>query len=187
MPESPFPMTLPGGAMLMGEPCAGGLGAQRAALAGMTGREGWPEITRNAHGKPLFSAGATEHGHCSLSHGGGWVIAARAPVAIGVDVEAPAERLEKVRRRFVGPLDQAVIGHFGDSLDTLCRLWTAKEAAFKVFGTGVDFLTGLQWTQVGDHGATVQATVQGALLDIRWCRLATPDAWMAVALVRESL
>ena len=109
-----------------------------------------------------------------------------AAVAIGVDVEAPAERLEKVRRRFVGPLDQAVIGHFGDSRDTLCRLWTAKEAAFKVFGTGVDFLTGLQWTRVGDHDATAKATVQGALLDIRWQKLATPDAWVAVALARKS-
>ena len=177
-------MTLHGGAVLMGEPCAGDLGAQRAAMAGMTGREGWPEITRNTHGKPQFSARETVHGQCTLSHGGGGAIAARAPVAIGIDVEAPEVRLEKVRRRFVGPLDQAVINHFGDSLDTLCRLWSAKGAAFKVFGTGVDFLTGLQWPQVGDHGATAKATVQGALLDIRWCRLATPDAWMAVALAQ---
>ena len=169
------------GCELIARRAVGTLAEQRAALAAMMADAGWPEPTREDSGRPRMG-----DGFCSLSHGGSWVAAVRGDRLVGVDVEGATERLRKVRARFVGPADQPVLEQFGDTLDTLCRLWTAKEAAFKVFGTGVDFLTGLQWTQVGDHGATAKANVQGALLDIRWQKLATPDAWVAVALSRKS-
>ena len=179
MPESRLLMALAHNAALIGEPCGGPISTQRAALKAMMDRAKWPEPTRLANGKPVVN-----EGHCSLSHGGGWVIAAQSPLPIGVDVEAVEERLERARRRFVGPQDQPVIDVMGDNLGTLCRIWTAKEAAFKVFGTGVDFLTGLRWENVGTEAATATAVDQGVTLDITWYTLADPKAVLAVAQVR---
>lgn len=182
MPANPFPMTLPGGVALLGEPCAGALQEQRAALAHLLSAFGWPEIRRSAEGKPLL-----EKGHCSLSHGGGWVTAARGEAPVGIDVEAPGPRLEKVRRRFVGPEDHSVVHHFGDGLATLCRLWTAKEAVYKVFGSGVDFLSGIEWLDVHDHGATVRARAQDQRLELIWMHLTEPEAWVAVAFMEDPI
>ena len=80
-------------------------------------------------------------------------------------------------------LDGLVAHQFGDALDTLCRLWTAKEAVFKAFGTGVDFLTGIAWTQVSDDGARLIAVQHDVELILRWEALDGPEAttWMALA------
>ena len=173
-------MTLPEGAVLIAEPCVGKLEVQRTALKALWNRQGWPEWQHLANGKPVLAA---PHEHCSLSHGGGWVAATLSPVPIGIDVEAPGERLERARRRYAGPADQLVFEHFGDNLDTLCRLWTAKEAAFKVMGTGVDFLTGLEWLEVHPDHAEVKLTAQSHHLRISWNRLNHPKAWLATAVM----
>ena len=109
--------------------------------------------------------------------------AVRGDRPVGVDVEGATERLRKVRARFVGPVDQPVLEQFGDTLDALCRLWTAKEAVFKAFGTGVDFLTGIEWTQVSDNGARLVAVQHDVELTLRWQGLDGPEAttWMALA------
>lgn len=166
--------------MLIGEPCSGDLNTQRKALSALMDRSGWPATEKNGLGQPVLPTG-----FCSLSHGGGWVVGACSEAPIGIDVEAAGQRLEKVRRRFAGPADQPVLDHFGDSLDTLCRLWTAKEAVFKVFGTGVDFLTGLEWTEVTDSMARVKAVAQNVELELLWHHLQDPQAWMAVATARR--
>lgn len=181
MPDSPFPMTLQSELTLIGEPCVGNLQAQQAALRALIKRSDWPEWSTTTNGKPVWEAG-----HLSLSHGGGWVIAARGKSPIGVDVETASERLQRARRKYVGPADQAVLDLHGDNLDALCRIWTAKEAAFKVFGTGVDFLTGLQWEWLKADEATVLATAQKAQLHITWHRLEQPDAWLATARAVET-
>ena len=180
MPESRPLMALGHNAALIGEPCGGPISEQRAALKAMMDRAGWPEPARLPNGKPVVS-----EGHCSLSHGGGWIIAAQSPSPIGVDVEAAEDRLERARRRFVGPQDQPVFDVMGENLGTLCRIWTAKEAAFKVFGTGVDFLTGIQWTRVSDDGAHLIAVQQDVELALRWAPLDGPSAttWLALAVV----
>lgn len=180
MPEKPLSMTLADHAALIGEPCEGPISDQRATMDALLQRSGWPKPSRLHNGKPVL-----DQGHCSLSHGGGWVFAAQSPVPIGIDVEAVAQRLQKARRRFVGSADQPVLDAFGDNLDTLCLLWTAKEAAFKVFGSGLDFLTGLQWSDIHGHSARAEATVQGVTLDISWQQLENPNAWLAVAMNNE--
>ena len=136
---------------------------------------------RLPNGKPIV-----EHGHCSVSHGGGWVFAAHSPVPIGIDVEAATPRLQKARRRFVGPADQPVLDFSATTSTPCARLWTAKEAAFKVFGSGLDFLTGLEWkvrTQplCARNGNSFRAWT----LDISWQQLSSPTAWLAVALNNE--
>ena len=168
------------GCELIARAATGTLADQRAALAALMAEAEWPEPTREDSGRPRMGAG-----FCSLSHGGGWVTAVRSDAPVGVDVEGATERLRKVRARFVGPADQPVLDQFGDSLDTLCRLWTAKEAVFKVFGTGVDFLTGIQWKQVSDDGAHLIAVQQGAELALRWAPLDGPRAttWLALAVL----
>ena len=179
MPESRPLMALGHNAALIGEPCGGPISEQRAALKAMMDRAGWPEPARLPNGKPVVS-----EGHCSLSHGGGWIIAAQSPSPIGVDVEAAEDRLERARRRFVGPQDQPVLDVLGENLDALCRIWTAKEAVFKVFGTGFDFLTGLRWEEVKDESATATAVVQGVTLNISWHTLTKPEAVLAIAQAR---
>lgn len=183
MPDSSFPMTLLEGAVLIAEPCVGKLELQRAALKALWERQGWPAWQHLANGKPVLAA---PNEYCSLSHGGGWVAAAHSPVPIGIDVEAPSERLERARRRYAGPADALVLDHFGDNLDTLCRLWTAKEAAFKVFGTGVDFLTGLEWIDLSRDKAEVRLTAQSQHLHIHWNLLQEPQAWLATAVMASN-
>jgi phosphopantetheinyl transferase len=180
MPDKPTPMTPGAQAALIGEPFNGALAAQRATLDALLLRSGWDLPTRLPNGKPVL-----EKGYCSLSHGGGWVIAGQSSLPIGIDVEAPGLRLQNVRRRFVGPADQPVLDAFGDNIDTLCMLWTAKEAAFKVFGTGLDFLTGLEWREIRGHSARARATTQGVSLEVTWNRLSDPKAWLAIALQSE--
>ena len=163
---------------LIARQASGTLTEQRAALAALMVDAGWPEPTREDSGRPRMG-----DGFCSLSHGGSWVVAVRGDRPVGVDVEGATERLRKVQARFVGPADQPVLEPFGDTLDTLCRLWTAKEAVFKAFGTGVDFLTGIAWTQVSDDGARLIAVQHDVELILRWEALDGPEAttWMALA------
>ncbi len=170
-------MTLATQAALIGEPCNGPLSEQRATLDALLRRSEWPKPSRLPNGKPIF-----DDAHCSFSHGGGWVFAAQSALPIGIDVEAAAPRLQNARRRYVGPADRPVLEAFGDNLDTLCKLWTAKEAAFKVFGSGLDFLTGLEWRSVSPDSARALATTQGVMLDISWQQLTDPKAWIAVAI-----
>ena len=158
---------------------AGGtLAQQRAALSGLIAESGWTHPTKEDSGRPRMGPL-----HCSLSHGGGWVAAARGPKPVGIDVEGATDRLVHVRRRFVGEADQPVIDHFGDDLNTLCRLWTAKEAVFKAFGTEVDFLTGIRWNEVQADGAHLTALRQQQPMTLRWTALdsnGTP-VWLAIA------
>ncbi|MDC0600308.1 4'-phosphopantetheinyl transferase superfamily protein [Flavobacteriales bacterium] len=158
VPETEFPV--------IGLPALGGIDEQRATMSILLQQHGWPEPSKEDTGRPRLG---TEY--CSLSHGGGWVAAARSPTPIGIDLEEASSRLEKVRRRYVGPHDQPVLDQFGDSLTTLCKIWTAKEAAFKVFGTGVDFLNGLTWTSVHPHSAQLTAVSQNQPLILRWHNL----------------
>jgi len=166
------------GCELIARQALGTLAEQRAALAALIANAGWPEPTREDSGQPRMG-----DRFCSLSHGGGWVAAVRGDRPVGVDVEGATERLRKVRARFVGPADQPVLEQFGDSLDTLCRLWTAKEAVFKAFGTKMDFLTGIEWTQVSNDGAKLTALQHGVELTLRWEALEGPgmSSWMALA------
>ena len=154
---------------VIGCPVFGSLAAQRTALDQLLDKEQWPKPEREATGRPRMGSE-----FCSLTHGGGWAWATRSNHPIGIDVEATSPRMERVRSRFVGPQDQPVLDWFGDNPDTLCRIWTAKEAAFKVFGTGIDFLTGLRWTEVHDHGAQLFAVQQSRALTLHWKWLDAP-------------
>jgi len=182
MPGIPFSMPLADGPHpVVGCPAVGDIRTQRAALADLLDRTGWPAAHKEATGRPRMGAD-----HCSFSHGGGWAMAARHARPIGIDVEAASERLLNVAPRFCGDLDQPVLAHFGEGRDTLCRLWTAKEAVFKAFGTSVDFLTGIEWTDIQDSEAHLLAVQHQRHVHLTWHPLpGAPDlnpVWLAVAI-----
>ena len=169
------------GCDIVARAASGPLAAQRTALTALIEAAGWDAPTKEETGRPRLG-----EDHCSLSHGGGWVVAARSGHPVGVDVERAAERMQRVRRRFVGPADQSVLDAFGDNLDTLCRLWTAKEAVYKVFGTAVDFLRGIEWQHVNAEGARLIALQHRAQVDLHWKRLGNTanGIWLAAAVVQ---
>lgn len=168
------------GCDIIARTASGPLAAQRTALAALIEAEGWDAPTREETGRPRLG-----EDYCSLSHGGGWVVAARSKRPVGVDVELAAERMHRIRRRFVGPADQPVLDAFGDDLDTLCRLWTAKESVYKVFGTAVDFLTGIEWQGVHAEGARITALQHSSAVDLHWKRLGDPadGIWLTAAVL----
>jgi len=69
--------------------------------------------------------------HFSLSHGGSWAVCAVGETPLGVDVELPRCSIA-VARRWFHPEEVAA----AEDPDSLCRLWTAKEAFVKALGTG---------------------------------------------------
>lgn len=175
--RNPAPLDL-NGCEIIARKADGHLAQQREAMATLLRDAGWPNPTKEASGRLRMG-----DLHCSLSHGGGWVAAVRGKQPVGVDVEEATDRLTKVRRRFVGPADRPILARFGDNLDSLCRLWTAKEAVFKTFGTAVDFLTGIDWDEVQEDGARLTAIQHGIRLELRWVELESADGptWLAVA------
>ena len=52
-------------------------------------------------------------------------------VPIGIDIEKPREQLLNIRDRF---LNQQEADYAGEDLEILCKLWTGKEALYKLYG-----------------------------------------------------
>lgn len=87
-------------------------------------------FTSNPWGKPLLAE--AEHLQFSLSHSGNWVVCAVADHPVGVDLEYP-RCSAAIARRYFHPLEAI----HGDNPDSLCRIWTAKEAFVKALGVGL--------------------------------------------------
>lgn len=94
-------------------------------------------IGYNPNGAPVLEGMEC---HISISHTGKYVcIALSDKDSVGVDVERYANKVERVRARFLGDDEKA------DSLDQLLTLWSAKEAVFKLIQKeGVDFKRNLR-------------------------------------------
>jgi len=77
-------------------------------------------------------------GFLSLSHGGGWAVAAYHPLLpVGIDVEAPRGQLERVIARVASEREVAELDH--------ATVWGAKEAVYKAAG-----IKGLDWKKETD-------------------------------------
>lgn len=85
-------------------------------------------------GKPVVESDA----HISITHSGNVVGMMRAETACGLDLERVHERVRKVTKKFLS--DDELRAHENDSAENLARLWTAKEAMFKVHGTDTVFM-----------------------------------------------
>lgn len=109
--------------------------AVRAALRQMAG-DGL-EIAYLPTGKPYLAGGGW---HIGISHTRGYaaVILGKRPVS--VDIEQYAQRVRRVRERFLRP-DEEVRPYLGDDTWSLLLHWSAKEAVCKMTGdTSIDFL-----------------------------------------------
>lgn len=87
-------------------------------------------FTFNPWGKPMLED--MEQLHFSLSHSDSWTVCAIADHPVGVDAELP-RCSGAIARRYFHP-QEAV---YADDPDSLCRIWTAKEAFVKALGVGL--------------------------------------------------
>ena len=92
------------------------------------------ELSYEPTGKPVVSNGR----HISISHSGDIVVMMESAAACGTDIEKIHPRVEKVKRKFLS--DDELHLYAGASTEELTRLWTAKEAMFKVHGSDTVFM-----------------------------------------------
>jgi 4'-phosphopantetheinyl transferase EntD len=95
---------------------------------------------------------AGEQYHFSISHFGSFAAAIASPTQrVGVDVEKTSPTIEKIRNKFLSPLESDIafdgIEKSGHRLRQLTLLWSAKESIFKWYSLGqVNFKEHIRWT-----------------------------------------
>jgi phosphopantetheinyl transferase len=80
--------------------------------------------------------------HFSISHCGDYAAAIVSKEnRVGVDIEMPQEKIQKIRHKFLAAGEQQMLSTLPlDPLDTLTMAWSIKEAMFKWYAAGkVDF------------------------------------------------
>ena len=89
----------------------------------------------SAQGKPHLESGP----HFNLSHTRhGVAVAISTAQEVGIDLEEVRERPFKFTQRYFTPTEQKAVESADDRTDEIIRIWTAKEAAAKCKGTGID-------------------------------------------------
>lgn len=130
------------------------------------------EIGHRADGSPYLTAGGA---HVSISHSGPFVaLSLSAAARIGIDLEQRGPRALRLREKFLSP------GEYGydepeDAETAALTAWSAKEAAFKLFGRpGISLKNGIRLTHAAGYGASVDIEAElcdGTARAIVNCRL----------------
>jgi len=92
-------------------------------------------LPQKENGKPLLYVSGSENPlPFSITHSHGFAVAAIAPQErfIGIDLEKVAKRIDAWKESFFHPSELTASGD-----DFLTALWTQKEAAVKLLGTGL--------------------------------------------------
>lgn len=107
----------------------------RVVLKKMLGKEFY--IFYEKSGKPFL---LDKCYNISISHSGGWVAVAIHPfLYIGVDIECPTEKIQRLYKRFLSEEEQKDLLN-GTDIRQLQIAWSAKEALYKIIGKeAVDF------------------------------------------------
>ena len=119
--------------------------------------------------------------HLSLSHSGTWLVCAKAPVPVGVDLEVQSpyrkRNVQALAELVCAPAEQSWLMAQPAELQQQCfvQLWCLKEAYFKCLGTGVDLEKIRRWAWLPSTSALVTEPVAYARL------------WQATAETGESL
>ena len=94
-------------------------------------------ISYDDFGKPFLNDKTFE---ISVSHSGKWIAVICHPTQkVGIDIECPSEKIQKVYKRFLSEIEQKDLSG-GQNLQQLYLAWSAKEALFKIIGNeAVDF------------------------------------------------
>jgi phosphopantetheinyl transferase len=110
------------------------LGA-RLALKALLGKE--LVVDYNEDGKPYLSDKSFK---ISISHSKNWIAVLVHPsLEVGIDIECPSPKIEKVHTRFLSILEQQEVYKEKDP-SKLLLAWSAKEALYKIIGKeAVDF------------------------------------------------
>lgn len=122
----------------------------RVALKALLGKEVCIKYDEN--GKPFLKDGSF---HISVSHSGRWIVVmAHSNRFVGVDIEIPTDKIQKLAPRFLGAAEQVELS---DCLNMkqLQLAWSAKEALYKIIGNeAVDFAKQLRIFpfEVKSHG-----------------------------------
>ena len=132
-------------------------------------------IGHRPDGSPFLTEGG---GHISISHSGPFVALSLSPAArVGIDLEQRGPRAFRLRTKFLSP------GEYGydeadDAETAALTAWSAKEAAFKLFGRpGITLKEGIRLTRTAGCGARLrlEATLcDGTASAIVSCRLFEP-------------
>lgn len=99
-------------------------------------------VQYTADGKPYLNDGSY---HISLSHSGKWMAVMIHPIRhVGIDIECPTDKTQKVYKRFLSETEQAELSN-GKDIIQLQIAWSAKEALYKIIGKeAVDFANQLR-------------------------------------------
>jgi phosphopantetheinyl transferase (holo-ACP synthase) len=148
-------------------------------------------IAHNADGKPE-AVGQPEL-HVSIAHHGTsdgcWAAVACSESAIGIDVEAERDQLQRIAPRFLSETERAALGA---SHAALATAWAVKECMFKAFGPALDFRADLEveWSGVEmAEAAGVTGYVRGQeglyrLAPLRMADGHTP-VWLALGPINQ--
>ncbi len=85
-------------------------------------------IKYETYGKPFLEP----EGFISFSHSRNHVVVYRSIHPCGIDLEQLNERVLRIRHKYLNETEQRYLQ--SESIDDLIRLWSAKEAMFKVYG-----------------------------------------------------
>lgn len=119
----------------------------KRAVASVTGRPNDPvalaciEVRHAPGGAPYVCLdGAAMELGVSISDRAGWAVCVTSPAVAGCDLELVEPRSPGFVRDFLTPAEQRLVGSCaaGDGRDAVANLiWSAKESALKVLGTGL--------------------------------------------------
>ena len=99
---------------------------------------------KNLHFKENGTPYLDTQKYCSLSHTQNYAAAVVSHKQVGIDVEIYRENIVKIAPKFVHKKEMFAL-HNENQIFSLTRLWTAKEAVYKAFGTdGIHFSTQIE-------------------------------------------
>jgi len=112
----------------------------RLALKTVLGKE--IHIEYDDEGKPHLSDKSFQ---ISVSHSNKWIAVIVHPTKkVGIDIECPTDKIQKLYKRFLSPVEQIELSH-GKNIHQLLLAWSAKEALYKIIGKeSIDFANQLR-------------------------------------------
>ena len=101
-------------------------------------------IARSERGKPYLKGQGL---FISLSHSGNFLAAVTHQSPVGIDIEIIRDIDSRIEKKLYTENDLETAKNSNDSL-ILLKIWTAKEAYFKMLGTGITDLKGINYKDI---------------------------------------
>ena len=109
----------------------------------------------HSHGKPFLRNGP----FLSISHTTGYAAVALSNSEVGIDIQAPDEKLLRVAPRFSSDNDLKTFEEL-DAAKSFQYIWAIKEAVFKTYGTRLPFKEGIAVTGLSPDLSQCNVRVQ---------------------------